>query len=160
MPHAARDLRSPKAAKLQAVAWPAEGWAILPVPINEIGDLVVERHVINLRDRQLNAVPSVPAVHGNAHASVIYHGHAVAVGGINPHLVIVPTGSRRHVREGMPAVKRPRESRSEIINLARVVRGDFLARVIVRASADLPVRINQLPVFPAIIRAPQLTALC
>src|SRR5207253_3523977 len=57
------------------------------------------------------------------------------------------------------AVERPRKCRSKEINLVLVVRGDFFARVIVRAPANLAVRIDQLPVLAPVVRAPQLAAL-
>src|SRR5262249_9565159 len=89
VPHTARDLCSPEAAKLQAVARPAVRRAILFVSINEIRDLIVERDVINLRDGQLNTIPNMPAIHGNAHTAVIHHCHTVAIYRINPHFMII-----------------------------------------------------------------------
>src|SRR6266568_8375889 len=73
MPQAARDRAraasaSAEAAKLQAVTRAAKRRAVLPVAINEVGDLVVDRHMIHLRDGELDVVPSAAAIHGDAYA--------------------------------------------------------------------------------------------
>src|SRR5690242_19058760 len=73
--------------------------------------------------------------------------------------MVVASRNRRHGRQSVTAVERPRKSRSEKINLILIVRRNFLARVIVRAPSNLTVRIDELPVFTAVVRAPQLPAL-
>src|SRR5260370_3623273 len=40
-----------------------------------------------------------------------------------------------------------------------IVRRNLFARVVVRSSPDLTVRIHQLPILPAVVGAPQLPAL-
>ena len=101
MPQAARDRAraaasastAAEAAKLQAVARAAKRRAVLPVAINEVGDLVVDRHVIHLRDWKLDLVPRAAAVHRDANAAVVDDGHTVSIGGVDPHLVVVPAGT-------------------------------------------------------------------
>src|SRR6266571_3730518 len=71
-----------EAAKLQAVARAAERRAVLPVAINEVGDLVIHRHVIHLRDGKLDVVPRAAAINRDAYASIVDDGHAVSIDGI------------------------------------------------------------------------------
>jgi len=50
-----------------------------------------------------------PRFYGNIHAAVIDHRHAIAVGGIDPHLVIVAAGISGHLGERVAAIERPRK---------------------------------------------------
>ena len=60
----------------------------------------------------------------------------------------------------MATVERPREGGREEIHFILVVGRDLLARVVVRAPADLTVGVHQLPVFAAVVGPPKLSALC
>ncbi len=165
MPNAARDLSTlpsaaaAKTAELQTVTGSAIRRPVLLVSVNVVRNLVVHCHVINLRDRQLNVVPSVAAIHRNAHACVVHHRHSVTVRRINPHLVIVPSRARGHVSECVTAVQRPRKCSREEIHFVLIVRRDFFPCVVVRTSANLPVGVDQLPILASVVGAPELPAL-
>src|SRR5579863_4121930 len=80
------------ASSRQAVAGAAVGVAVLFVAVDEVGDLVVYGDVVHLRDGKLHARPGAPAIDGDADAAVVGDYHAVAVGGVDPHIVVVAAG--------------------------------------------------------------------
>ncbi len=65
--------------------------------------------MIHLRDGQVDVVPGVPAIYGNIHAAIVDHRHAISVGGIDPHFVIVTAGIGGHLCERVAAIERPRK---------------------------------------------------
>src|SRR5260370_20744636 len=80
----------------QAVAGSAIGAAVLLVAIHEIRDLIVHRDVIHLGDRELDAVPGAAAIDRDADAAVVRDDHAIAVGRVDPHVVVVAAWNSGH----------------------------------------------------------------
>ena len=164
VPHAARNRSGDVLVRLlreTAVARPARRRPVLPVAVDVVGDLVVDRDVIHLRDRQLNLMPAAPAVDREAEAVVVRDDEAVAVGRIDPHVVVVADRREapRELDAGLAAVERLGELRRQKVRLVFVVRLDREARVVVGASAQPAIRADQLPVVAAIVAAPQRSAL-
>ncbi len=159
VPRPARDVVAQEAAKLQAVARAAPRRAVLPIPVNEVGNLVINSDVIHLRDRQANVVPVVPTIYRNIHPPIVDHRHAIPVRGIDPHLVIVAAGIRRHLGERAAAIERPRKGRREEKHFVFVVRCNLRAGVVVRPPSELPVGVAHLPVLAAVVGTPQLPEL-
>src|SRR5437660_1368017 len=69
-------------------------WCVLSFTWYVIRNVVVDGHVVHLRDRQLDAAPGAAAIDRDSHAAVVRHRHAVRVGRIDPHVVIVAAGIR------------------------------------------------------------------
>jgi len=128
VPCAARDAVTGEATELQAVARAAPRRAVLPVAVNEVGNLVVHGDVVDLRNGQVDVVPGGPAIHRNIHAPIVDHGHAIPVGGIDPHLVIVAAGIGGHLGERVTAIER-RENDAEKKNTSFSLSGAISVRV-------------------------------
>src|SRR5437016_4560920 len=99
MPCAARYRRRSTASpwSSQAVAGSAIRTAVLLVAVDVVGNLVVQRHVVKLRDRQLYAVPRFAAIHGDTETAVVGDGHAVAVSRIDPDIVVIAARQRGQI---------------------------------------------------------------
>src|SRR5207237_169585 len=72
-----------------AVTRPAIRWPILFVAVDVVWNLIINRCVIDLRNRKLDAFPGAPACDGDGDAAIIRDGHPAWIGRINPHVVIV-----------------------------------------------------------------------
>ena len=144
-----------------AVARSARRRSVLPVSVDVVGNLVVGGDVVHLPDRQLHVVPALAAVHRHAQAVVVRDDHAVAVHGIDPHVVVVAARRdlARQVDARLAAVERLREFRCEEVRLVLVVGRDREARVVVRATAKPPIGAHHLPVLAAVLAAPERSAL-
>ncbi len=144
-----------------AVARAARRRAVLSIAVHVVGNLVVGRDVIHLRDGQLNLVPAAAAIHREAQAVVVRDDHAIAVGRIDPHVVIVAL--RREpadqIDRRLAAVDRLAELGGEKPRLVLVVGFDGEARVVMRAAAELAVAAHQFPVLAAVVAAPERPAL-
>ncbi len=159
VPRPARDVVAQEAAELQAVAGAAPRRAILPVAVNKVGDLVVDGDVIDLRDGQVNVVPGISTIDGNIHAAIVDHGHAIAIGGVDPHFVIVAAGISRHLGEGVAAIEGAGKRCGEKEHFVFVVRRNLRARVVMRAPAELPVGVDHFPIVAAVVGTPELPEL-
>ena len=87
--------------------------------------------------------------------------HAVAVAGIDPHVVVVAAGrvlARDHV-DGAAAVGRHREGRRQEVRLVLVVRRHHDPRVVVRAPHGVAVAGDARPGAAAVGRTPDLAVL-
>src|SRR5689334_3904123 len=101
---AARTASAAESESRQAVARTAIGAAILLVAVDEVRDLIINGDVIELCDRELDAIPGVSAIDGDTDAAVVGDDHAIAVRGIDPHVVIVAAGDGRKIRQRFAAV--------------------------------------------------------
>ena len=128
---------------------------VLPVAVDVIGDSVVDRRVIHLRERQLGLDPRLAAIDRHRDAAVVAHHHAVAVRGIDPDVVVIAAGilRERRIDDRPSAVQRLRPVRREEVRLIGVVGRHAHPVVVVRAARDLPVRVHHLPVVAAVVGA-------
>src|SRR4030095_6348187 len=89
MPHAARDRRT-----RTAVARTAVRWIVLLVAVDVVRDVIISGDVVHLGDRKLDVLPRSTAGDGQRHAAIVGNGHAIAITGIDPHVVVVAAGAR------------------------------------------------------------------
>ena len=122
MPHAAGNASTTKPAH-PAVARAPGGRPVLAVTHDVVRNRVVCGDVVHLRDRKLNSVPCFAAVDRDGCTAVVAHDHAVAICGIDPHVVIVSTRTLAPAerRAGAPAVGRVHERRGEKEDFVRIV---------------------------------------
>src|SRR5207245_11315600 len=66
----------------------AGGGPVLAVAHHVVGDLVVHRGVVHLGDGELLAIPGASAVGRNRDVAVVPDDHTVAVGRVDPHVVV------------------------------------------------------------------------
>ena len=160
VPHAPGNTATPEPA-CAAVARAAGGGSVLAVTHDVVRNRVVCSHVIHLRDRKLNSVPRFAAVDRNSCTAVVAHDHAVAIRGIDPHVVIVSTRTLAPAerRAGAPAVGRAHERRGEKEGFVRIVRQHNAVVVVAGATAEVPIVGHELPVAAPVVRPPQLAAL-
>ena len=161
MPHAARNAGDAPLALDAAVAGPPVGGLVLLVAEDVVGDLVVHRHVIHLRVGEALAEPRPAAVDGDGEALVVRDDHAVAVAGVDPHVVVVAAGrvlARDHV-DRAAAVGRDREGGGQEVRLVLVVGRDHDPRVVVRPAHGVAVAGDALPGAAAVGGAPHLPVL-
>src|SRR6185437_7485431 len=160
-PFAARNGAGAAASKaeLQAIARAAIGAAVLLVSVDVVGNLIVHSDVVDLSNGKLDVVPGAPAIDGNADAAVVHHSHATCIGGVDPHFVIVAAGARGHVGESFAAIESVRKRGREKVDFVFVVGSDLFARVVMSAAAELAVGVDELPVFSAVLGAPELAGL-
>src|SRR4029453_17710029 len=74
-----------------AVADADVAWAIFAVAVDLVGDLIVHRDVVHLRDWQPHAVPSLgsAARDGDRHTNVMADDEPIRIGRIDPHVMVV-----------------------------------------------------------------------
>ena len=164
MPHAAWNRSGDLLVGLfgePAVARAARRRSVLPIAVDVVWNLVVGGHVIHLRDRQLNLMPALSAVDRQAEAVVVGDDEAIAVGGIDPHVVVVADGREAagEIDARLAAVQRLGELGRQEVRLVFVVGLDGEARVVVRASSQAPIGADELPVLAAVVAAPERPAL-
>src|SRR5262249_20138498 len=125
--------------------------------VHVVRNLVVGRDVIHLRHGQLDAVPALSPIHRQAQPVVVRDDVAIAVGGIDPHVVVV-AGRRNtpgQIDAGAPAVQRLGEFGGQEVRLVLVVGRDGEPRVVVRAAAEAAIGADELPVLAAVVAAPE-----
>src|ERR1041384_2321080 len=160
VPHAARNRSgAPEAAQL-AVAGAAGGGAVLPVANHVVGDRVVHGGGVHLAARQADPEPGLSAVLADRDAGIVADHEAVAVGGVDPHVVVVPARGRgeRHVQGGAAPVQRLAEGGRGEVSLVLVVGGGGNVVVVRGSAAQLAVVAHQGPVLAGVVGAPELAA--
>src|ERR1700733_13431111 len=81
------------------------GTAVLFIPVDAIGNLIVDGHVVDLRDGEIDVRPHATVVDAEADPAVVGHDHPIRIGGIDPHVVVVAAGTAAERREGAAAVE-------------------------------------------------------
>ena len=114
--------------------------------------------MVHLGDGELLAIPGASAVGRNRDVAVVPDDHTVAVGRVDPHVVVVAARrlAERHVHRGRSAVERFRERRTEEIRFVVAVGGHGHAGVVGLAARQLAVVGDDAPRLAAVVRAPQL----
>ena len=89
------------------------------------------------------------------------HGHTIAVGRIDPHVVVVANGRNAafQIHARLAAVDRLGEFGGEEVPLAVVVGRDGEAGVVVRPPAQPSIRAHQIPVLASVVASPERAAL-
>ena len=166
VPHAARDVAAaataaPAALTQAAVARAAVRRPVLLVRVDVVRNLVVDRHVIQLRVWQPLLQPRPPARLRDRDPLVVADDHPVAVGRIDPHVVMIAAGRlvARLRDQRRPCVNGSTVGGVQIVRLVVVVGGDRHSRVIGRPSHRVAIRIDHLPVLTAVVGSPELAAL-
>ena len=139
------------------VARPTRGRTILSIAVHEIGNAVVDRHVVHLRQRQLYLEPALAAIRRHREATVVAHRHPVAIRRVDPDVVVVAARrfAFRRIRDRLAAVERLRPARREEVRLVLVVGHHAHAAVVRCATHDLPVARDERPLLTPIVGAPQ-----
>ena len=158
VPHAARNAGDAALPLDAAVAGPAVGRLVLLVAEHVVRDGVVHRHVVHLSIREALTEPRLAAVDRDRQALVVRDDHAVGVGVVDPHVVVVAAGGlgpRGHVQRAS-AVGRGGERGGEEVRLVLVVGRDCDARIVVWASHGVAVARDEGPGASAVFGAPEL----
>ena len=136
-------------------------WAVLAIAVDVVGNLVVDLRVVHLPERELRLDPRLAAIDRHRYAAVVAHDHAVAVGRIDPDVVVIATGilGEGRVDDGCAAVERLRPVRGEEVRLVRVVRRHAHPVVVVRPPRHLAVAAHELPRVASIVRAKEPAAI-
>ena len=164
VPHAARNRPRGLLVGLfgeAAIARTACRRTVLSVAVDVVWNLIVGRHVIHLRHWQLDLMPAPAAVDREAQAVVVGDDEPVAVGRIDPHVVVVADRRQaaREIDARLSAVERLGEFRRQKVRLVLIVRLDREPRVVVRTAAQPSIRADQIPGLSAVVAAPERAAL-
>ena len=160
VPHPPGNATAEEPAGERPAGPPGRG-AVLPVPEHVVGDVVVHRHVVHLGERQLDLEPRGAPVPRDGYPSVVRDRHPVAVGVVDPDVVVVPT--RRFIAAVHPVrlagIQRRGERRGEEVGLVLVVRRRSAPGVVGVSARKVPVVGLERPGLRAVARRPQLSAL-
>ena len=164
MPHAARDGAATAAAAAastlaeSAVARPAVRRTILLVRVQVVRNLVVDRHVIQLRVRETLLEPGPPARLRDRDALIVADDHPVRVRRIDPHVVMIAAGCLLTLLrdERRASVDRFAERCVQVVRLIVVVRRNGHSRVVRRPAHRIAIGVDHPPVVAAIVRSPEL----
>ena len=161
VPHAPRNPGDAPLPHDAAVAGAPVGGLVLLVAEDVVGDLGIHRHVVHLRVGEALAEPGLAPVDRDGKPLVVRDDHAVAVPGVDPHVVMVAARSvlaRDHVDRAR-AVGRDREGGSQEVRLVLVIGRNDHARVVVRAAHGVAVAGDEGPAAAPVGRAPDLAVL-
>jgi hypothetical protein len=132
----------------------AHGAVVLPVAVDPIRHLVVDRHVIHLADRQRHAGEVLAVIGGDAHPAVPCGYPVVGIHRVHPDVVAVPASASGN-RESKSPVGRPVEAAVGDQHFVRIGRVDRNPDVVSRAPDQGAVPTHHPPGSPGIIRAPE-----
>ena len=121
---------------------------VLLTAVQAVRHGVVGGDVIHLRDGQGDARPLLAVIRRNHHARVIADHHAVSIGRVGPHIVIVAAPRNRPRR--LAAIHRNGHRVVREINLILVLRRDQHACVIVRTLGQDVAVTDDLPLLAAV----------
>jgi hypothetical protein len=74
--------------------------------------------VVQLRDRKLHASPRLSAINRDAEPAIVGHGHAVPIGRIDPHVVVMPPGAAIGVSVRPPSSDRENDDERKKISFS------------------------------------------
>ena len=116
--------------------------------------------MIHLGDGELDPVPSPSAIDRDGESAIVRNDHAIAVGRVDPHVVVVPAGTRAAGLDVcvFTAIQRHAERGRKVIRLVLGVRRHGHAGVIVSAPGQIAIVAHQTPVLAAVVRTPEYAA--
>ncbi len=135
----------------------AHGAVVLHLAVHEVGDPVVGRDVVHLADRQSYRRPLPAARRGDQDAEVVADHHAARVLRVRPHVVVVAAPA--DLLRGLAAVVGRSHHVGREVDLVGVVGHDEHPRVVVGTFVQEPAVVDELPLFPAVVGAPERSAL-
>src|SRR6266536_1491037 len=152
--NSATEAPAAEASASTGAARPAIRWPVLSVAVNVVRNPIVGGDVIHLSVRELDPLPGATVGHGKTDAGVVSDGHSVRIGGIDPNVMIVASGTIGKTAAGprsFAAIKRRRECRGKEIGPVLIIRRDGHSKVVMGSSAETSIITNQSPVLAAIV---------
>ena len=109
--------------------------------------------VVHLGDGHPGPEPALPSGGGDVNPAVVSHDHAIGLEGIDPHVVVVATGTPPLDRQS--TVQGGRMAGGQEVDFVLVIGSGHHSGVIVGSLNQGVVRVHHPPGLPTVVRTPE-----